>query len=285
MTCKVPSKSSLIIFKIGKKITDVKGGEHFVCPWKGRSVSSRSMNLPLFFISDIHLGLKNSNTELQKRERLIDFIHHVAEKRGSLFIVGDLFDFWFEYKYVMPKAYFDVLAALYQARRQNVDIYFVPGNHDYWTREFAEKTIFTEVYSDGHTLELDGKKFLIVHGDGLLSRDGGYRVLRRLFRNRLFVFLYRWLHPDWGYAIARWISKTGDHRPHSQEFNDTVVRELRQFAENHDNEGVDYIVMGHYHQARQIDLGDASLIILGDWLRYDSFGYFDGNEFSLNYWR
>ncbi|MEE9166334.1 MAG: UDP-2,3-diacylglucosamine diphosphatase [Candidatus Neomarinimicrobiota bacterium] len=278
--------------KIGRKSSDVKERgtyserwEHFICPWKRRSVSFRAVNSPLFFISDIHLGLKNSNYELRKRERLAEFVRHVVEKKGSLFIVGDLFDFWFEYKYVMPKAYFDILTVLYEAKRKGVKIYFIPGNHDYWTGEFAEKIIFTEVYPDGCTLEFNGKRFHIIHGDGLLSRDGAYRALRRLFRNKLFVFFYRWLHPDWGYSIAKWISRTGNHKAHSEEYDEAVLKELKEFASNHGSDGVDFVIMGHYHQARQVDLGSTSLVILGDWLKYHSFGYFDGNEFSLNYWR
>jgi len=243
------------------------------------------MKLPLFFISDIHLSLKNSEEENKKRNFLIDFIHHVTEKKGSLFIVGDLFDFWFEYKYVMPKAYFDILAAFHQARSEGVDIYFIPGNHDYWTRDFAEKTIFTKVFHNGFTLETDGKRFLITHGDGLLTRDTGYRIIKKLFRNKVFVFLYRCLHPDLGYMLAQLISRTGNHNPHSEEYNQSVIKELKEIAQNHKDNGIDYIIMGHYHQTKMVDLGHGFLIVLGDWIRFHSFGYFDGNEFSLNYWR
>ena len=185
----------------------------------------------------------------------------------------------------MAKAYFDVLTALYRARLNGVDIYFIPGNHDFWTGEFAEDILFTKVYPKGHIFEVNGKKLLIIHGDGLLSRDKGYRVLRGLFRNRLFVALYRILHPDLGYTFARWISKAGNHTPHSDEYNQAVVTELKEVARNHNNQGIDYIVMGHYHQAKKVSLGDGSLVILGDWISLNSFGYFDGDEFSLNYWR
>lgn len=243
------------------------------------------MNLPLFFVSDIHLSLTNSEDEEYKRKQLIDFLRHISEAKGSLFIVGDLFDFWFEYKYVMPRAYFDVLTALYQVKSSGVDIYFVPGNHDFWTGDFAEKTIFTDVYPEGSVFSVNGKKFLIVHGDGLLSRDGGYRALRWLFRNKVFVFFYRLLHPDLAYSIAKWISNKGDHTPHTDEYNDTVIQELTDYAQNHGNNGVDFVIMGHYHQAKEVDLGNGSLVVLGDWLKFHSFGYFDGNEFSLNYWR
>lgn len=257
----------------------------FVCPWKGPSVSFRGMNLPLFFISDIHLRLSRSEEEKAKRNQLVAFVDHVIERGGTLFIVGDLFDFWFEYKYVMPKAYFDVLTALYRARLKGVDIFFVPGNHDFWYLDFMKENIFTGVSTDGYSIEVNGKKFSILHGDGLLSWDRGYRLLRSLIRNRAFISLYRWLHPDIGYIIGRAISRSGRHHVHTQEYNDTVIGELKEFARTRIEDGVDFVVMGHYHQVRKVDLGSGTLMVLGDWIRYRSFGYFDGHDLSLNYWR
>ena len=166
------------------------------------------MKLPLYFISDVHLSMNGSASEAEKRRHLSKFIGHVAETSGTLFIVGDLFDFWFEYKHVIPKAYFDILTVLNEAKLNGVDLHFVPGNHDFWMREFLDKTLFKEVHSDGVTTEIAGKRFLISHGDGLLSWDRGYRILRSVLRNRLFIFLYRWLHPDLGYAIAKHFSRT-----------------------------------------------------------------------------
>jgi UDP-2,3-diacylglucosamine hydrolase len=136
------------------------------------------MKLPLYFISDVHLNLNDSANEVEKRERLIEFVLYVSKTGGTLFIVGDLFDFWFEYKYVMPKAYFDVLTALNDAKSNGVDLHFIPGNHDCWGREFLDETLFKKVYPEGATLDIKGKRFLICHGDGLLSWDRGYRVLR-----------------------------------------------------------------------------------------------------------
>ncbi|MFQ6615685.1 MAG: UDP-2,3-diacylglucosamine diphosphatase [Fidelibacterota bacterium] len=243
------------------------------------------MNLPLFFVSDIHLRLSPSEDEKTKRDQLIAFIDHVVDKEGTLFIVGDLFDFWFEYKFVMPKAYFDVLTALYRARLKGVDIFFVPGNHDFWFLDFMQKNIFSDISSDGYSIEVSGKKFEILHGDGLLSWDRSYRLLRGLLHSRIFVSLYRWLHPDIGYVIGRAISRSGRHHVHTQEYNDAVIGELKEFAGTYFQDGTDFVIMGHYHQVRKVDLGNGTLIVLGDWIRYRSFGYFDGRELSLNYWR
>jgi len=176
------------------------------------------MKLPLYFISDVHLNLNSSANEVEKRERLIEFVRYVSKTGGTLFIVGDLFDFWFEYKHVMPKAYFDILTALNDAKLNGVDLHFIPGNHDCWGREFLDETLFNKVYPEGVTLDIKGKRFLISHGDGLLSWDRGYRVLRSVLRNRVFVFLYRWLHPDIGYAIAKNFSRNDDYDHYSGYF-------------------------------------------------------------------
>ncbi len=127
------------------------------------------MDLPLFFISDVHLRLATVETEKNKRENLINFIDHVAEQGGSLFIVGDFFDFWFEYKYVIPKAYFEILSALQEAKRKGVTLNFVLGNHDYWTGEFINERIFNKVYEKETYIEVGGKQIFVTHGDGLLS--------------------------------------------------------------------------------------------------------------------
>ncbi|MFQ6673702.1 MAG: UDP-2,3-diacylglucosamine diphosphatase [Fidelibacterota bacterium] len=243
------------------------------------------MNLPLFFISDIHLRLTISDEEKEKRAQLIRFIDHVVEQQGTLFIVGDLFDFWFEYKYVMPKAFFDVQTALYRAKSNGVEIFFVPGNHDYWVKDFVQETIFTQVFPKGTNLEISEKKFLVVHGDGILSWDRGYRLLRRIIRNRWFVFLFRLLHPDLGFVVARTISRSGRHPTHTDEYNRAVITELMDYAHDECEEGVDFVIMGHYHQLKQVHLENGTLVVLGDWLEHRSFGLFDGKEFSLNYWR
>ena len=142
----------------------------------------------MYFISDVHLSMNGSADEVVKRKHLNKFIHHVIKTGGTLFIVGDLFDFWFEYKYVIPKAYFDVLTILNKAKLNGVSLHFVPGNHDYWGREFLNETLFDKVYPNGITTEVAGKQFHISHGDGLLSWDRGYRTLRSLLRNRIFIF-------------------------------------------------------------------------------------------------
>ncbi len=183
------------------------------------------MKLPLYLISDVHLSMNGSADEAEKRCHLAQFIGHVGETGGTLFIVGDLFDFWFEYKHVIPKAYF-----------------------------------------------------------GLLSWDRGYRILRSILRNRIFVFLYRWLHPDLGYAIAKHFSRNGDYDHHTPEYKEEIVADLTEYCEEQCKNGIDYVIMGHYHQHKEIQLENGRFLILGDWIKYHSYGYFDGEQLSLKSW-
>ena len=242
------------------------------------------MKLPLYFISDIHLNLNDSANEVEKRGRLIEFVQYVSKTGGTLFIVGDLFDFWFEYKHVMPKAYFDILTALNDAKLNGVDLHFIPGNHDCWGREFLDETLFNKVYPEGATLDIKGKRFLICHGDGLLSWDRGYRVLRSVLRNRVFVFLFRWLHPDIGYAIAKNFSRNDDYDHYSTEQKEKIVKELIQYSEEQCKNDIDYVIIGHYHQHKDIRLENGQFLILGDWIKYHSYGFFDGESLSLKSW-
>ncbi|MEE2876834.1 MAG: UDP-2,3-diacylglucosamine diphosphatase [Candidatus Neomarinimicrobiota bacterium] len=242
------------------------------------------MKLPLYFISDVHLSLKGSSDETEKRRHLEKFISHISETGGTLFIVGDLFDFWFEYKHVIPKAYFDILTVLNEAKLKGLALHFLPGNHDYWMREFLDETLFDEIHPDGLTVEVSDKRFMISHGDGLLSWDRGYRVLRRVLRNRAFVFLYRWIHPDLGYSIAKHFSRHGNYDHHTPDYKKAVVADLTKYCEEQLKNGIDYIIMGHYHQHKKIQLKNGQFLILGDWIKYHSYGYFDGEELSLNSW-
>ncbi|MBL7047126.1 MAG: UDP-2,3-diacylglucosamine diphosphatase [Candidatus Marinimicrobia bacterium] len=243
------------------------------------------MNLPIYFISDTHLRLTQSGKEEEKRRNLISFIEHVIDKKGTLFIVGDFFDYWFEYKYVIPKAYFDVLTTLHRANERGIEINYVLGNHDYWVGDFIKNKIFTEVYSNNLNLEINGKIFHITHGDGITSWHRGYRIMKKIIRSRVLIFLYRWIHPDLGYSFARWVSRTGRHPIHTEEYNASVLKELQSYAEEQWKNSADHVIFGHYHQAKHVINNKGTFMVLGDWIIHRTFGLFDGNEFSLNYWR
>lgn len=242
------------------------------------------MQLPLYFISDVHLMMDVNETEKIRQEKLFRFLDFVKSSGGTLFILGDLYDFYFEYKYVIPKFFFPAYAKLYELKQHGIEIQFITGNHDHWTLDFMNQTLTDKVHVQDVQLSVSGKKFYLTHGDGILSWDLGYRLLKRILRSRIFVALYRSLHPAIGYRIALALSKKGQHYDHSAEYNEKVLNELMAFAREKVQEGNDIIITGHYHQAKLENVDSGKLVVLGDWLQYFSYAYFDGNDIALKFW-
>lgn len=243
------------------------------------------MDLPIYFISDIHLMLKRTKSEAKREEILFSFFDHVRKTGGTLIINGDLFDFYFEYKYVIPKVYSHFYYQILKLRESGVKVHYVLGNHDYWVMDFINDTLFDEVYDDDVKIKIGGKTFYITHGDGFLSWDKSYRALKRLIRSRLFIWFYRSLHPSIGYSFANWVSKKGEHYAHSDEYNKKILNEMRIQAKPYLDNGCDYFISGHYHQAKELDMKNGKLLILGDWLNFFSYAKFDGNDLKLCFWK
>ena len=243
------------------------------------------MDLPIYFISDIHLMLNRTKSEAKREEILFGFFDHVRKTGGTLIINGDLFDFYFEYKYVIPKVYSHFYYQILKLRESGVKVHYVLGNHDYWVMDFINDTLFDEVYSDDVKIKIGGKTFYITHGDGFLSWDKSYRALKRLIRSRLFIWFYRSLHPSIGYSFANWVSKKGEHYAHSDEYNKKILNEMRIQAKPYLDNGRDYFISGHYHQAKELDMKNGKLLILGDWLNFFSYAKFDGNDLKLCFWK
>ena len=243
------------------------------------------MDLPIYFISDIHLMLKRTKSEAKREEILFSFFDHVRKTGGTLIINGDLFDFYFEYKYVIPKVYSHFYYQILKLRESGVKVHYVLGNHDYWVMDFINDTLFDEVYDDDVKIKIGGKTFYITHGDGFLSWDKSYRALKRLIRSRLFIWFYRSLHPSIGYSFANWVSKKGEHYAHSDDYNKKILNEMRIQAKPYLDNGCDYFISGHYHQAKELDMKNGKLLILGDWLNFFSYAKFDGNDLKLCFWK
>jgi len=151
----------------------------------------------IFFFSDVHLGLQDRQQEKEKEQRLLSFLAHVEEHAEQLFIMGDLFDYWFEYKYVVPRGYHHVISKLGMLVEHGVKVHYLAGNHDFWLRDFFPNDLGIPVYREPFAIDLRGKKFFLHHGDGLATRDTGYRILKKILRNRVNIFLYSLFHPDW----------------------------------------------------------------------------------------
>ncbi|MFB0516688.1 MAG: UDP-2,3-diacylglucosamine diphosphatase [Candidatus Neomarinimicrobiota bacterium] len=243
------------------------------------------MTTPAYFISDVHLTLNDGEREREKRRYLFQFFDMVRGTGGTLFIVGDFFDFWFEYKHVIPKRYFDVISQLHQLRVAGIDIHFIVGNHDYWINDFLSSSLGMHVYPAEAEVEIDGRRILITHGDGLLAKDTGYRLLRKFLRNRTIVFLYRWFHPDLGIALAQSASRLSRKYNQPEDQKQSVFDELSRYARNRWADGWDVVVMGHYHLDHLHTNHDGKIFLcLGDWISQYSYAKLSQGQLTLESW-
>ncbi len=236
-----------------------------------------------FFISDVHLGGQHHKAERVKESRLLSFFEYVAEYGDRLFIVGDLFDFWFEYRTVIPRGYTKVLCALSRLQELGKEMHYIAGNHDFWMRNFIEEELGVTLHFDDFTYELDNKKFYLYHGDGLAKNDRGYRLLKRIFRNRTNIFLYSLIHPDLGIPLARWVSSLSRNhtsRREPPEDSDYIQAALKKFEE-----GYDYVLFGHLHSPNYQMFGQKIYVNLGDWMDHFSYAEFDGESLLLRQWK
>lgn len=237
---------------------------------------------PSYFISDVHLGLQEPEIERQKERALLSFLEHVQSNAGRLYILGDLFDFWFEYRHVIPKGYHRVLGRLSDLTESGVEVHYLAGNHDFWVRSYFHEALGLTVHRDPFAEELGGKRFFYHHGDGLAIRDNGYRILKKVFRSKVSIFLFSLLHPDLGIGLARSWSRMS--REHTSTKNYGEGDGMVEYAVARIKEGFDYVVMGHRHEPASRKVGGGTYINLGDWITHRTYGVFDGDDFRLEQW-
>lgn len=228
--------------------------------------------------------LDHSNNEQNRRETLFRFMDKVKETGGTLFFVGDLFDFYFEYPDLIPRAFADFYTKVIELKSSGVSFHFLLGNHDYWVRDYIMKDIMDKVYFGDTEFSINGKHFYITHGDGLLSWDHGYRLLKKVIRSRFFIWILSLLHPTITYKLARWISKKGHNKKNSEKLVNNVREEIKLVAKKHIDSGFDYMICGHYHLGELINLNNGKLAIMGDWFHNPTYAYFDGEELTMYPW-
>lgn len=235
-----------------------------------------------YFISDAHLGTGEFATEKLKEDKLLSFFDYVAKAGERLFIVGDLFDFWFEYRTVIPRGYTRILSGLSRLKESGVELHYIAGNHDFWMRDYFPKELGIPIHFDNLEYAINGKRFFIEHGDGIAKDDVGYRILKRIFRNRINIFLYSLLHPDLGVPLAKWVSSLSrGHTSKKGRFDDAdyLTRARQKFRE-----GFDYVLFAHLHQPIFKTFGNNIYLNLGDWMEHFTYVVFDGRELKLEKW-
>jgi len=235
-----------------------------------------------FFISDIHLGAENDIEEQKKINKLISFFNYINQPNNRLYIIGDLFDFWFEYKYAVPNRNYRILFQISKLIENNVDVHFLPGNHDSWIKNFLRDQVGMKIHPEIHTTEIHSKKFYLFHGDGISKKDIGYRILKKIFRSRFNIFLYGLLHPDLGIPLARLMSSTS--RKHTADLVLDDEGDYLEFATNKFNKGFDFVIVGHSHRPKLEKIDQHIFLNLGDWINHFSYGMLESGELSLHFW-
>jgi UDP-2,3-diacylglucosamine hydrolase len=232
-----------------------------------------------YFVSDIHLGFGTKADDLKREKIFLKFLDLVKKDADKLFIVGDLFDFWFEYRRVVPKGYFKVFTKLNEIIGANIEIQFLVGNHDCLIRDYFEKEIGLKVFRDEIISNINGKKFYIHHGDGLSNNDTGYKILKSILRNKFNQWLFSLVHPDFGMWLGTFSSRKS--RSYTSKKDYGFSDGLYEFAKKKIGEGYDYVILGHVHKMISEKINNGQYINLGDWIKYYSFAVFDGTELLL----
>ncbi len=241
------------------------------------------MNKSYLFISDIHLGLQSREIENRKERLLVEFLKFALENGKELFIVGDLFDYWFEYKRVYQKGFFRTLTALQDLTEAGIKVHYIIGNHDFMHRDFFSSEIGTIMYDDPVAVTIEGKKFFIGHGDGLVKNDMGYNMLKKVMRNKTLQRIYGWIHPDIGVSIASSTSKQS--RDYTSSKNYGEADGLFETARTKIDEGFNYVVFGHLHKRTLIKYKKGEYINLGSWLDAPCYGIFKNDTFEIVDWK
>jgi UDP-2,3-diacylglucosamine hydrolase len=240
----------------------------------------------LYFASDFHLGIGTYANYREREARLVRWLDIIKDDAAEVFLMGDVFDFWFEYNTVVPKGYIRFLGKLAELSDAGTKLYFFKGNHDMWMFDYFEKELGATIISDELEIERNGKKFYLHHGDGLGPGDTFYKILKNIFRSKLCQWLFARIHPNLGVGVANyWSSKSRianakkeNGKPGEQEWLVVYCRELLK------THYYDYLVFGHRHLPLDIQLNSESHYInLGEWVFANSYAVFDGETISLHY--
>ena len=242
----------------------------------------------VYFLSDFHLGAPNEVESRKREDRLVRFLQDARKDAGVIFIVGDIFDFWFEYKTVVPKGFVRILGTLAQIADEGIELHIFTGNHDLWMQDYLSKELNAKLYFEPQEFTIHNKQFLIGHGDGLGPGDNGYKRLKKIFTNPICQWLLRWLHPDAGIQLANYFSRKS--RAKTGNADELFLGEDKEWLilytkEQAKTRAIDFFIFGHRHYAMDFKINEKSRYInLGDWIRSNTYAVFDGNDLQLKKW-
>jgi UDP-2,3-diacylglucosamine hydrolase len=225
------------------------------------------MNGPYYIISDNHFSMDNNTLEKNRRDKLFSIFNKIKKlNKGTLIIGGDFFDYWFEYKNEIPKGYQSILDALKDLTNHGIQIHYILGNHDYWDFGYLSQMTGVKIYNRDLYFTVNDKSVLITHGDGILKKDHLYRIMKKIIRSNLFIFIYRLFPAKITCRLAKLISKSSSDYNHHDRFVDIIREDTLNYAQKKWKENFDIVCIGHYHQTGINNIKDKKLIYLGDWL-------------------
>jgi UDP-2,3-diacylglucosamine hydrolase len=242
-------------------------------------------NKKIFFASDFHLGVPNHAESVDRERRIIAWLNSIKDEANSIYLLGDIFDFWFEYKHAIPRGHIRLQGKLAELRNEGIPIFLFTGNHDMWMFDYFPKELGIPVYREPQVLEVGSQKLLIGHGDGLGPGDNSYKILKKFFNSKICQWLFARLHPNVGIGLANfWSHKSRisnmkreeKFQGEENEFLLTYCKQLEKKAHH------DFYIFGHRHLPLDLKVGKSSRYInLGEWVHFDTYAVYDGQNTEL----
>ena len=239
----------------------------------------------VYFASDNHLGAPNLEDSLVREKKFVSWLDKVKEDAEAIILVGDIFDFWFEYKEVVPKGFTRTLGKLAEISDRGIDIHFFAGNHDMWLRDYFQKELNLKIHTGSEIFTINDKKLFVAHGDGLGPGDTSFKLMKKVFQNPFFNWCFRCLHPDLGVKLGKFLSNKNRLKSAVEDlkFNGNENEWLTKYCRAKlEKEHYDCFIFGHRHLPLEIELSNKSKYInLGDWITHFTYAEFDGSSVSL----
>lgn len=243
----------------------------------------------IYFASDFHLGAPNHKASRAREDKIVAWMDSIKADCRELYLVGDLFDFWFEYKKAIPKGFVRLQGKIAEFTDSGIPVTVFTGNHDMWMFDYLPKELGVELYRKPIRKTFNGKEFLIGHGDGLGPGDHGYKFIKKVFANRLSQWLFARLHPNFGIGLADyWSGKSrnanrGEDEKFLGEENEWLAIYCKEYLKK---EHIDYFIFGHRHLPLDLKIGNNSRYVnLGEWMNYQSYAVFDDEKLKLKEWK
>jgi UDP-2,3-diacylglucosamine hydrolase len=238
----------------------------------------------IYFASDFHLGIPDYNSSLEREKKIIRWLDAIKHDAAEIYLLGDVFDFWFEYRTVVPRGFVRLLGKIAELTDSGIPVHWFTGNHDMWIFDYIPKELNVILHRSPVQKEYNGKKFYIAHGDGLGPGDYGYKFIKKVFASRVCQWLFARIHPNLGIRVARYWS--GKSRIATGRYEEKYLGDEKEYLAVYSKEILakehfDYLIFGHRHLPLDVTFGKSRYINLGDWVKYFTYSVFDGNELKL----